>query len=159
MYIFLISHNVHNEYMCSLQKELPPVNLAVAACDSSSVVTSKLVTRSVTVCSMGPSTARGVKITGLCRSLPLRAGAGRRRLAALSGLPPSATRQQIFWSSYCNPQRIVGIDGEYLITQASTTKNQYVYPVSHSLSHLRHEYNADGNALHFQTGYIRQPRN
>ena len=41
MYIFLISHvhNVHNEYMCSFQKELPPVNLSVAACDSSSVVT------------------------------------------------------------------------------------------------------------------------
>ena len=52
-------------------------------------------------CSMGSSTAQGVKITGVCRSPPLPDGIGRRRLAALSGLPDSATRRQIFFCSYC----------------------------------------------------------
>ena len=50
----------------------------------------------IIVCSMGSSTALGVKITGVCRSPPLPDGVGRRRLAALSGLPDSAARRQIF---------------------------------------------------------------
>ena len=87
--------------MCKLRKELPPVHLAAVTCDSWSGMTGKLVPGSIIVCSMGSSTARGVKITGVCRSLPLPDGVGRRRLAALSGLPDSAARRQIFFGSYC----------------------------------------------------------
>ena len=46
---------------------------------------------------MGPSVARDVKITGPCRSPPLRTGDGRRRLAALGGLSHSAARRQFFF--------------------------------------------------------------
>ena len=87
--------------MCKLRKELPPVNLAAVICDSWSGMTGKLVPGSIIVCSMGSSTARGVKITGVCRSPPLPDGVGRRRLAALSGPPDSAARRQIFFGSYC----------------------------------------------------------
>ena len=87
--------------MCKLRKELPPVNLAAVTCDSWSGMNGKLVPGSIIVCSMGSSTARGVKITGVCRSPPLPDGVGRRRLAALSGLPDSAARRQIFFGSYC----------------------------------------------------------
>ena len=87
--------------MCKLRKELPPVNLAAVICDSWSGMTGKLVPGSIIVCSMGSSTARGVKITGVCRSPPLPDGVGRRRLAALSGLPDSAARRQNFFGSYC----------------------------------------------------------
>ena len=64
-------------------------------------MTGKLVPGSITVCSMGPSTAQDVKITGLCRPPPLRAEAGRRRLAACSGLPHSAARWKKMFDSYC----------------------------------------------------------
>ena len=64
-------------------------------------MTSKLLPGPITLCSMGPSVARGVKITGPCRLPPLRTGDGRWRLAALSGLQHSADRQQIFFGSYC----------------------------------------------------------
>ena len=87
--------------MCKLRKELPPVNLAAVTCDSWSGMTGKLVPRSIIVCSMGSSTARCVKITGVCRSPPLPDGLGRRRLAALSGLPDSAARRQNFFGLYC----------------------------------------------------------
>ena len=87
--------------MCKLRKELPPVNLAAVTCDSWSGMTGKLVPGSIIVCSMGSSTARVVKITGVCRSPPLPDGVGRRRLAALSGLPDSAARRQNFFGSYC----------------------------------------------------------
>ena len=88
-------------YMCKLRKELPPVNLVAVTCDSWSGMTGKLVPGSIIVCSMGSSAARGVKITGICRSPPLPHGIGRRRLAALSGLPDSAARRQNFFGSYC----------------------------------------------------------
>ena len=87
--------------MCKLRKELPPANLAAVTCDSWSGMTGKLVPGSIIVCSMGSSTARGVKITGVCRSPPLPDGVGRRRLASLSGLPDSAARRQNFFGSYC----------------------------------------------------------
>ena len=87
--------------MCKLRKELPPVNLAAVTCDSWSGMTGKLVPGSIIVCSIGSSTTRGVKITGVCRSPPLPDGVGRRRLAALSGLADSAARRQIFFGSYC----------------------------------------------------------
>ena len=87
--------------MCKLRKELPPVNLVAVTCDSWSGMTGKLVPGSIIVCSMGSSTARGVKITGVCRSPPLPDGVGRRRLAVLSGLPDSAARRQNFFGSYC----------------------------------------------------------
>ena len=87
--------------MCKPRKELPPVNLAAVTCDSWSGMTGELVPGSIIVCSMGSSTARGVKITGVCRSPPLPDGVGRRRLAALSGLPHSAARRQFFFGSYC----------------------------------------------------------
>ena len=98
MCIFLILpvYNVHNAYVCKLRKELPPVNLAAVTCDSCSGMTGKLVPGSIIVCSMGSRTARGVKITGVCRSPPLPDGVGRRRQAALSGLPHSAARRQFF---------------------------------------------------------------
>ena len=80
-----------------LWKAVPPVNLSVVTCDSCRGMTSKMVPGSITVCSTGPSVARGVKITRPCRPPPLRAGDGRRRLAALSGLPHPATRGQFFW--------------------------------------------------------------
>ena len=48
----------------------------------------------------------------VCRSPPLPDGVGRRRLAALSGLPDSAARRQNFFGSYCNsgdgPLRNIG---------------------------------------------------
>ena len=87
--------------MCKLWKEFPPVNLAALTCDSWSGMTGKLVPGSINVCSMGSSTARGVKITGVWRSPPLPDGVGRRRLEALSGLPDSAARRQNFFGSYC----------------------------------------------------------
>ena len=84
--------------MCKLRKESPPVNLAAVTCDSWSGMNGKLVPWSIIVFSMGSSTARGVKITGVCRSPPLPDGVGRRRLVALSGLPDSAARRQhFFW--------------------------------------------------------------
>ena len=67
-------------------------------------MTRKLVPGSITVCSMGPSVARGVIITGSCRSPPLWTGDGGRRLAALSGLPHSAARRQFFFGSHCTRQ-------------------------------------------------------
>ena len=90
IYLILPAYNVHNAYMCKLRKELPPVNLVAVTCNSCSGMTGKLVPGSIIVCSMGSSTARGVKITGVCRSAPLPDGVRRRRLAALSGLPHSA---------------------------------------------------------------------
>ena len=93
--------------MRKLRKELPPVNLAAVTCDSWSGMTGKLVPGSIIVCGMGSSTARGVKITGVCRSPPLPDGVGRRRLAALSGLPDSAARRQNFFGSYCITNFIV----------------------------------------------------
>ena len=86
--------------MCKLRKELP-VNPAAVTCDSCSRMTGKLVPGSIIVCSMGSSTARGVKITGVCCSLPLPDGIGRRRLAPLSGLLHSAAWRQNFFGSYC----------------------------------------------------------
>ena len=88
--------------MCKLRQELPPVNLAAVTCHSWSGMTGKLVPGSIIVCSMGSSTARGAKITGVCRSPPLPEGVGRRQLAALSGLPDSSARRQIFFGSCCN---------------------------------------------------------
>ena len=96
IYSILPVYNVHNAYMCKLRNELPPVNLAAVTCDLCSGMTGKLVPGSIIVCSMGSSTARGVKITGVCRSPPLPDGVGRRRLAALSGLSHSAARRQNF---------------------------------------------------------------
>ena len=96
-------YNVQNAYMCKLRKELPPVNLVAVTCDSWSGMTGKLVPGSIIVCSMGSSTARGVKITGVWRSPPLPDGVGRRRLAALSGLPDSAAWRQNFFGLYCIP--------------------------------------------------------
>ena len=107
--------------MCKLWKELPPVNLAAVICDSWSGMTGKLVPGSIIVCSMGSSTARGVKITGVCRSPPLPDGVGRRRLAALSGLPDSAARRQNFFGSYC-------------ITQSSSLSIEGCIPMLRSLS-------------------------
>ena len=94
-------YNVHNACMCKLRKELPPANLAAVTCDSWSGMTGKLVPGSIIVCSMGSSTARGVKITGVCCSPVLQDGVGRRRLASLSGLPDSAARRPNFFGSYC----------------------------------------------------------
>ena len=74
-----------------------PVNLAVATCDSCREMSSNLVPWSITIRSMGPSAARGVKITGDCRQTPLRAEVGRWRLVALSSLSHSAARWQLFW--------------------------------------------------------------
>ena len=97
IYLILPVYNVQNAYMCKLRKELPPINLAAVTCDSCSGMTGKLVPGSIIVCSMGSSTARGVKITGVCRSPALPDGVGRRRLAALSGLPHSVAPRQIFF--------------------------------------------------------------
>ena len=57
---------------------------------------------------MGPSVARGVTITGLCRSLPLRTGDVRRRVSALSGPSHSAARRQFFFA------RTVGLNASNL---------------------------------------------
>ena len=96
IYCILFVYNVHNAYTSKLRTALSPANLSVVTCDSSRGVTSKLVPRSITVCSMGPSVSWCVKITGLCRPPPLPVGDCRRRLAALRGLLHSAARRQIF---------------------------------------------------------------
>ena len=95
IYFILCVYNVHNAYTSKLRTALSPANLSVVTCDSRGV-TCKLVPRSITVCSMGPSVSWGVKITGLCRPLPLPVGDCRRRLAALRGLLHSAARRQNF---------------------------------------------------------------
>ena len=118
MYICLILHvyNVHNPYMCKLWKELPPIKLAVATCDKCSGMTRKLVPRSITVCSMGPSTVRGVKVTGLCHPPPLWARDGRQRLMTPSSLPHSAVQWKIIFSSYCSLQHVFTLKAFLLVS-------------------------------------------
>ena len=87
-------YNVHNAYTCKFWKELPPVNLVVATCDSCKRMTNKLVPRSIIVCSMGPSAARGVKITRVCWPSPLWTGTGRQQLVVWCSQPPNG---KIFW--------------------------------------------------------------
>ena len=100
MYIYLILHvyNVHNSYTCNVWKELPPVNLAVAICDSCSGMTSKLIPGFFTVCNIGASTAQSVKITGVC-------GLCLSRQEVISGSEQSATLGRPtakFFAPYCN---------------------------------------------------------
>ena len=70
-------------------KELLPVNLVVATCDSCKRMTIKLVPRSIIVCSMGPSAARGVKITRVCWPSLLWTGTRRQQLMVWCSQPPN----------------------------------------------------------------------
>ena len=85
----------------------------VKNCESCNGMTNELVPGSITVCSMGPSVAQGVKITGLYRRPPLRAWNGRRRLVAQS--------------SYCIMPFRPHITLWYLLGMYLTTRSRVYY--------------------------------
>ena len=97
-------YNVHNAYTCKFWKELPPVNLVVATCDSCKRMTNKLVPRSIIVCSTGPSAARGVIITRVYWPLPLWTGTGRTQLVVWCSQPPDG---KIFWLILCSRKILI----------------------------------------------------
>ena len=85
----------------------------VTNCEPCNGITNELVPGSITVCSMGPSVAQGVKITGLYHPPPLRAGNGRRRLVAQS--------------SYSIMPFNLHITQWYLLGMYLTTRNRVYY--------------------------------